>query len=283
MLEVKLISIILGLFYVNYRYSDKLVTFFITSLVAFSVSFLCLLPFFNENQFNFNEQIQHYPYWFVVTYAILNHTVNRKNNKIILTEGITLMQSLAIVYWGFDLKLYQERDTVLLSIFGFGLLFCLYACYHALSKSLLTRNSRLYLSICISVITIIFAFDFLVHLLIKDQHVSNSFYSQLLIGVQFFLLGVSSMFILQNTMLLFRFRYARGKELVDLKNEHIDRFSNKQIERSAALTCLLYATMIYSINFFFHIVPKNTAIWIVFVTFPFVLMLIKQWNSKIKK
>ena len=111
----------------------------------------------------------------------------------------------------------------------------------------------------------------------NSKYFSQSFY----IGIQYFLLGVSSIYIIQNTIMLFGFLPGKQtffnsqyfKELRELKKEHIERYSDKQVNVFHSIICILLTGTFYFLNYKFQYFPRHTSIWIGFILFPFLLKL----------
>ena len=109
---------------------------------------------------------------------------------------------------------------------------------------------------------------------IESTYLSDGLY----IGLQFFLLGVSAVYIMQNYMLLAAFLPSKNgnyrRDLKENKKDHIDRFSDEQVLTGHSILCILYAVTFYGLNYKYQILPRHTMIWLVFLTFPLFLRLI---------
>lgn len=111
-----------------------------------------------------------------------------------------------------------------------------------------------------------------------DIEDSNYLSDGLYIGIQYFLLGVSAVYIMQNYMLLVAFlpskngNYKRDRK--EIKKDHVDRYSDKQVNIGESLFCILFLTIVYWLNYKFQILPRHTMIWLVFLTFSLILYLI---------
>ena len=101
----------------------------------------------------------------------------------------------------------------------------------------------------------------------------------LLIALQFFLLGVSAIYIIQNFIMLTGFLPGNGsffnakyfREVRGLKAEHIDRYSDRQVSVGYSVLCVCFATTVFFLNYYYQFLPSHLAIWTVFVVFPFFL------------
>ena len=110
------------------------------------------------------------------------------------------------------------------------------------------------------------------------------------IGVKYFLLGVSSLYMMQNYLLLIAFipgkkdKYstdserisAAARELEQSRQDHLSRYSDDQVPFSLAVLCILYASSIFGINYFYNVVSKQSAIWLVFFSFPLIISGLKK-------
>ena len=100
------------------------------------------------------------------------------------------------------------------------------------------------------------------------------------IALQYFLLGISSIYIVQNFLMISGFLPGKGtffneqyfRDIKTLKDDHVKRYSDKQVSILYSFLCVLFTGTIFGLNSYFQILPRNMAIWIVFVIFPFVLM-----------
>jgi hypothetical protein len=105
------------------------------------------------------------------------------------------------------------------------------------------------------------------------------------IGVKYFLLGVSSLYIMQNFILLIAFipgkkdnyfsdyerMHAKARELEQSRQDHLSRYSEHQIDVNHAVLCIFYATAIFGFNYLYNVVSKQTAIWLVFFSLPLII------------
>lgn len=105
---------------------------------------------------------------------------------------------------------------------------------------------------------------------------ANGLLRSVFLFVQYFLLGVSSVYIAQNLIMLFGFLPDKNhffntqyfKDLQVLKKEHIGRYMPHQVHGLHALFCMLFTGTIFGLNLYFHFLPRNLMIWTVFVVFP---------------
>ena len=113
----------------------------------------------------------------------------------------------------------------------------------------------------------------------QDIEVVSSIPYGILIGLQFFLLGICSIYIAQNFFMLMMFLPGKGtffnaqyfRELRELKQDHINRYSERQVSFFHSLLCLLITVGVFYLNYHYQVLPRNLAIWLVFVVLPFLL------------
>ena len=161
-----------------------------------------------------------------------------------------------------------------------GLIFSLYSVSHAFTHSILSRTSRLTLSIWSSIIMMLFASDN-IYRVYQNEQIENTadLTHGLYIGLQFFLLGVSCIYIIQNLIMLMGFMPGRGtffnkqyfRDIKELKKDHVKRYSDRQVKILHSFFCILFTGTIFLLNYHYQILPRHVAIWIVFVIFPFIL------------
>jgi hypothetical protein len=228
----------------------------------------------------FGDYATQFSYMFIVGFSIFTIAFHEDKVTPQLTEGITLLQSIAVVYWVVDFGLLSTDSLWLIILMIVGLLFSLYSLFHALTHSELSRAGRLTLSIWSSAIMLLFAADniYAVHQNREIEQVAD-FRLASNIGLEFFLLGVSAIYMVQNAMMLFRFvptkstffNKAYFRDLQELKEEHIKRYSDEQVHVLHSLVCVIVSGSAFALNYYYRFLPRNLAIWTVFVAFPLLL------------
>ncbi len=282
LIPISVIAIIAGVIFEGIRLSDKWYIVLLTALISFILSFLAFIPGKKEYFYNFENHIEMFPYYFIVLFALISIIFN--GNKVIpkLTEGITLLQSIAVIYWVVDYGFIASTNVVLKIVMIIGLVFSLYTIFHAFTHSILTRTSRLTLSIWSSVIMFLFTTDNIYRVYQKEPIENASGISQgLYTGLQFFLLGVSCIYSIQNFIMLTGFLPSKTtffnkqyfRDLKELKNDHIKRYSDKQVSILHSFFCVLFTGIVFGLNYQFQLLPRNIAIWVVFFSFPIILFI----------
>jgi hypothetical protein len=274
--SVSLLALFAGLLYESFRVSDKWKTVVGIFIGAYFFSMFNFLPGKREVYYNFENHIESWPYYFIFLFTLIFAIFNKDKVTIKLTEGITLLLSLSFIYWTVDYGFTNYHNWFAITLLTIAFIFTAFSILNALTDIKLTKNIRLTLSIWSTVIMFAFAIDNIIRVF-SNQDIENSQYlSQgLYIALQYFLLGVSAVFIMQNFILLTEFLPGRdGNYKADLKENiktHIDRFSDKQVSIRLSLFCILYAAAIYGLNYEYHVLPRHTMVWLVFLTFPLIL------------
>ena len=198
-----------------------------------------------------------WPYWFIFYFVLISFFYHEKKIFPKLTEGITLLQSISIIYWILDLGFLNFENMFTYILMGIGLIFCVLSFIHAFSYLRLTRNFRLFLSIWSSIIMIIFAIDHIYRVFNFNYFVDYKMLNDGLNVLQYFLLGVSLIYIFQNaTMILEYFPSKRRfyneehiKNIRKMNKTHIDRYSKNQIKISNSILALIFTSRVYYWNF----------------------------------
>lgn len=283
-IPISVIALIFGVLYESKRISEKWSTVLFSALGSFVFSFLSFLPGKRESVYNFENHIEIWPYTFIFFFIITNIVINE--DKIIpkLTEGVTLMKSVAVIYWVVDYGFVNTENKFVLSIMIIGVLFVIFSAVHAFTNIKLSRTNRLILSIWSSIILVLFALDNIYRVYQNDDiENTNNLIKGVWIGIQYFLLGISSVYIVQNMFMLIGFLPGKQsffndkyyRELEELKNQHIKRYSDEQISITNSIFCVFFTSTIFYLNFKYQILPRHTSIWLAFVLLPIILYIYK--------
>ncbi len=277
-LSIMTLPIILGVLFENRRLGSDWKSIFektAISLVLSLVASLCI-----EGIQNFYQLIS-WPYIFIISFTVLS--VIYQDNKLVpkITEGITLLQSISVIYWVIDIGFLNSQSFVAYGTMAIGLLFCLVSFIHAFSYLKLTRKARLFLSFWSSIVMIIFAIDHIYRVLISNfgmLHTNIDLGTNIL---QHFLLGVSLIYIFKNISLLLGYLSA-GKDASEeeikentakMNNIHLERYSENQSKISHSVFVFIFTSALYLLNYTYQLIPGHTLIWLVFWIFPFVALL----------
>ena len=282
LIPLSVVALIAGVVLENKKVMEKWSTVLWTALGSLIFSFFTFLPGKREQVYNFENHIEMWPYAFIFFFTIIAISLYEEKVTAKLTEGITLLQSVAVLYWVWDYGLMNTDSSFLKVVMLAGLALSLFSFVHAFSHKTLSRTSRLTLSIWSSFIMALFAVDNIYRIYQNEQiEATTDLISGAYIALQYFLLGVSSIYIAQNIYMLICFlprkeRFFNAeyfKYLKELKNTHIKRYSASQVDIKHALFCFFFTVTAFALNHYFHLLPRHLAIWVVFVLFPYILPL----------
>lgn len=285
--SISLIALFTGVLYESFRISEnwkKVIGIFALTYILSMVSFL---PGKYESTYNFESHIKNLPYFFIFIFALLFGIFHKDRVTAKLTERITLILSISLVYWAIDYGFINFNNWFSISLMTFGFLMSIYSILNALTKIKLSRTNRLTLSIWSSIVMFAFAIDNTIRVF-NNPEIENSIslLEGLYIGIQYFLLGVSAVYIMQNFMLLAAFLPSKNgnykKDLAENKKEHIKRFSDEQVNIEHSVFCISFTVIIYGLNYKYQIFPRHTMIWMLLFTFPIISNLIAFLNIKRK-
>lgn len=272
-----LIALFAGLIFESIRVSRNWKTVAGIFAGTYLFSLLSFLPGKRERIYNFENHIELWPYFFIFIFAIFFGIAYKDKVTVKLTEGITLLLSISLIYWAVDYGFTNYHNWFSISLMTIGLLLSIFSIINALTHIHLSKTNRLTLSIWSTIILFVFAIDNIIRVF-SNPDIENSYLSEsIYISLQYFLLGVSAVYIIQNFMLLAAFLPSKNsnykKDLKENKKDHIDRYSDKQVNITQSLLCILFTATVYWINHKFHILPRHTMIWLVILIFPFILYL----------
>lgn len=283
--SISLIALFAGLLYESFRVSDnwKIVVGIFVGTYLFSL--FSFLPGKSEHIYNFENHIEMWPYFFIFIFALFFGVVHKDRVTAKLTEGVTLLLSISLIYWAFDHGFMNFHNWFSISLMTIGLLLSIFSIINALTHIHLSRTNRLTLSIWSTVIMFAFAIDNIIRVFSNPDIESSKYLSYgLYIGIQYFLLGVSAVYIMQNYMLLVAFLPSKNgnykHDLKENKKDHVDRYSDEQVNIGHSLFCIVFTVTIYWLNHKFKILPRHTMIWLVFLTFPLIMHFITLLNGQ---
>lgn len=275
--SVSLLALFGGLLFESFRVSDKktVIAIFVGS---YFFSLFSFLPGKREQHYNFENHIQIWPYFLLVFFALAFAIAHKDKVTAKLTEGITLLLSLSFVYWIVDYGFTNYHNWFVITLLSIAFLFSALSIISALTYIHLSKGVRFTLSIWSTIILVVFAIDNIFRVFSNPDIESSKYMSDgLYIGLQYFLLGVCAVYIMQNYLLLAAFLPSRNgnykNELREIKKDHIDRYSDQQVPIGHSLFCVLYTGTVYWLNYTYQFLPRHTMIWLVIVTFPLILII----------
>jgi hypothetical protein len=251
----------------------------ITGVIAMGTSWVAFLPI---DLIGIQGCLRIWPFFMCGAFGIATMWSFSGRSQIKLTEGITFMQCLALLYWMIDGISGSSLDNLTYLILGIVLITSSYAVYHAFTYSELTRKTRFILSFWSATIMTFFAS---LNIYAVYQMQRNSEGSDIIITMlQHFILGISSIYIVQNIYLIVG--YFPSEDWKDLKDYgrnrrklttlHILRFSDQQVRLKQILICFIICSLMFGVNYFMDIVPPNLAIWFAFILVPIALKFFEE-------
>lgn len=273
--SISLLALFGGLLFESFRVSNSWKTVIAIFFGSYLFSLVSFLPGKREQHYNFENHIQNWPYFLLFFFALAFAIFHKDRVTEKLTEGITLLLSLSVIYWTVDYGFTNYHDWFVISLMSIAFLFTAFSILNALTNLHLSKGVRLTLSVWSTIILFAFAIDNIIRVFSNSEIESSYFSDGLYIGLQFFLLGVSAVYIMQNYILLSGFLPSKNgnyrNDLRENKKDHIDRYSDQQVSIGISLFCILYTGIIYWLNYMYQFLPRHTMIWLVIVTFPLIL------------
>lgn len=285
--SINLLALLAGLLFESFRISDNWKTVAGIFILTYLFSLLTFMPGKNEDIYNFDDHIEFWPYAFIFIYSIFFGSTHFDRVLLKITEGITLVFSISFIYWIIDYGFMNSHSWVTITLMIIGILFSLYSIINSLTNIKLSETNRLILSIWTTIIMFTFAIDNIIYVFSYSDIESSEYLTEgMYFGIQYFLLGISSVYIMRNFMLLVRFLPPKNgnylEELKENKEDHIKRYSEKQVNIMDSLICIIFTISIYWLNYSLQILPRNTAIWLVILVFPFIIYLINLFTGQKK-
>lgn len=279
-----MLAFLAGLLLESLRISSHWKIVFINFIVSYFLSLIVFLSKAKGAPYNFEHQLEIWPYHFLFFFMISTIVSNEEKVTAKLTEGITLLLSVSLIYWTIDYGFWNIDHWFFRAMMVVALLGSVFSVLNALTYLQLSKAMRLLLSVWSSVIMFAFALDNAIRVLSNPNIESTKHFSQgFFIGLQYFLLGVSAVYILQNFMLLVAFLPSKNgnyaNELRDTVRTHIGRYSERQVSSRHALLGMLYAVIIYGLNYQYQFLPRHSIIWLVFISFPLILQFENLLNA----
>lgn len=284
--SISIIALFAGLLFESYRVSSSWRSVLNIFIGSYFFSLVSFLPGKKDYHYDFDTRIEIWPFVFIVIFSIAFVIFNKDKVTMKLTEGITLLLSLSLLYWYFDYGFTNYHNWFAFFLLSTVFVFSVFSILNAFTSVQLTRTNRLVLSIWSSIVMLVFAVDNVLRVFSNQDIETTLYLSQgLYIGLQYFLLGVSVIYITQNYNLLVSFLPTKNgnykNDLKENKENHIDRFSEKQVSVRHSLFCAFYIGGIYGLNYNYQILPRHTMIWLVFLTFPISLQIVQHVKEKI--
>ncbi|QIL76874.1 hypothetical protein [Hymenobacter sp. HDW8] len=286
--SLSLLALFTGLLFESFRITNNWKHVIYKFIWSYFFSLLCFLPGKKEVNYIFENHIKMWPYYFIVIFSLI--TVSIYKDKVIakLTEGITLLLSLSLIYWVIDYGFINIDHWFIQVLLILSLFLSVFSIINALTYFKLSKTIRLILSTWSTIVMFAFAIDNIIRVFQNEDIETTKYLSQgLYIALQYFLLGVSAVYIMQNMILLSGFLPNKnGNYKVDLRNhkrDHIERYSDQQVSILSSILCIIFTTTVYGLNYKYQILPRHTMIWLLFLIFPLILILIEKVGAQLAR
>lgn len=277
-----------GILFESFRISNKSKSIFYVLLCAYFISLIVFFPDQGNDAYHFEERIKRLPYVLCFFYLVILVTSHKKIIIPKLTEGVTLLLSVSFIYWLSYKQLLNFETWYSSIITTVTLLFSLIPVINGLFSMKLSKLNRLILSVWSTLTVFVIGVDNFIDLMRYDSFNEYIGFSDTFkIAIQYFLFGMGSIYLVQNFLLLILLipskedkDNARFDENI---RDHYGRYSESQVKRVYSIFCILYCFAFFYLNDKLKILPVNTIIWMVTISFPIVLNVLIKINSKIIK
>lgn len=287
LISIELLALTAGLIIESYRITKNWETLLAKFFSSYLLSLLAFAPAKQEYAYHFAIHVKIWPFFLIFFFVLFTAIANREKVTARLTEGLTLMLSIAAIYRIIDYDLIRFNSVWEVTLVIIVFLFTLTSFIHAFTRIQLSKGARLFLSIWSTIILFAIAYDNIILLFNKqDITYTDNMMNGVSTVIQYFLLGISSVYIMQNFILLYGFLPEKQTKYKDVlqKNikRHIERFSDKQVSTKDSGICLIYCVCFFTLNYYTNLLSANTMIWLVVFTFPVFLGIFKQTTDNLK-
>lgn len=277
-LQLNFIALLLGLVFEYKRITKKWITVFWTALGAYLLSFFAFARGKGKNDFDLDERLQIWPYYFLGAFVILAAIVQYKSLTKKLTEGITLLLTLALNYWIIANDHWANGSILIKGLVIISIVFSIISIYNAFSYNSLNKGMRLALSIWSTIITLVLSADHFLQLFNhRDIEQLPAFSHSLFFFLQFFLLGISSLYVVHNlTMIGAYLPSTSAHQAQDMSDIHVKRLSEQQVHIADSVIVTIISVAAFTLNYFLEFLPVNFMIWTVIIITPLILYLVHR-------
>ena len=274
-LHLYFLPLILGLTVEYWRVSKRIQIVLLTALGAFGLSLFNFLPSKYEHGYSFENNLEFWPFAFLGTYVFIAMIIQFTKVTKRLTEGITLLLTLSINYWVLSNDYWNSEYLIIKILIVLNGLFSIYSIFHSISYRRHSKASVFILSVWSSIITLILSFDNILKVYHnRDIEQMASLSESTFAFLQFFFLGISSIYIAQNIIMVGAF--LPGKHYLETVREiaeiHIERYSDEQVYLFDAVLVLIISLVAFAVNYRFQYMPTNFMIWSLITITPYYVM-----------
>ena len=278
---VMLIPVTLGILYENLRLGNN---WRFILLKIFGSIILSLVAFHKDKKdfnFVFEDRINAWVYTFIAIFVLVSMIYHKDKTIPKLTEGMSLLHSISFIYWIIDLGINTSR----INIFFYFLIISLsiFTIIHSLSYIKLTNKNRLILSVWSSIIMIAFSINTIINVIQSENYKNMDILNIIKNTFLYFILGISLVYVFKNASMLYSYIPSRNSnyksDLKKINSKFIKRFSNTQVKIKDSIFAIMLTSSVFIINYKLRLIPSTILIWIVFITFPIILDLIKKTTA----
>ncbi|MCU0328581.1 MAG: hypothetical protein MUE53_06285 [Chitinophagales bacterium] len=274
-----LLTLFAGIVFESYRITQKWKTVGFIFITAYLVSFLAFLPVKGETSYKIENHIALWPIGIVIFYTTFFWLYSRDIIQKKIHEGTTLLLSLSMIYWLIEHQVFRYQNWLAYALDLIILIFVLLSLVHAFTYLPLTQKNRFWLSMWSRLILVRFALDHIIRVFNQPEIALMTFSEAFSIALQYFLLGISVVYIIRNMVFFTGFLAGKNETYQEgfLNNiqKHIANYSEEQVPISHSLLCVVYAGSLFALNYLYPLLPYYTMIWWVIITFPLFLSLIE--------
>ncbi len=270
-----MIALIGGIVFEYIKISDSFVKTLKTLIYSSLISLGVFLPAEGDLPYTLQHHLQLWPYAFCMVFIVM--TIADYKDKITprINGGITLIQSLAVIYLLIYFGFWHAKNIVNVGII-IALLFSLFSIYYAFKDKILSKSSKFILRLWNSLVIMALAI-YNVYTVSQMGTITTLEYTpnHLLFLAQYFLLGVSSIYFIYNFFTLISLIPGPtghdGEFQDDQREGHIQKFSDVPIDRTRSFIIVMFAILIFTYNYFTTFLPPNFIVWIMLLAFPVII------------
>jgi hypothetical protein len=237
-------------------------------------SYLTFIP--NDiHLYNFDQRITFWPVVFLIMYTFSAMVYFK--DKVIprINRTTTAIFSLGFLYWLIDCGFFK-LDFQQLSLFKYVFPIVTFLVLILIFfKSLLSRKQRFWLSCWVTLITIVFTFDYSFTLISQNKLNFNEsgFISVLNYLLSYFVLGMTLVYTLQHIYLLYDFIAPENplakSHIKNLVDTHVNRFDEGKLNTIFMFLFLGFVVFIFYVNHYYQFTSVHMVIWSIYFVYSF--------------
>lgn len=297
LIPLTMIALVFGLMYQSFKITKSIEKIIIYLMISAFLSLLAFTQGDNESIYVFVDHLEFWVYCYLFIFLLIMSIQHDKQMTLPFGEGLSLLFCLAFLYWLFENHLIDFSFILTQVLSVIAILVTTFSVLHALFKIQHNQISRFILSISTCIAIVVLSLNNLFQLMDQgDLGLNKTWTENFILLIQYFLLGVSALFLFQNVMLLLQYlpnRYTRSyfSDIKQNTQTHIKRFSEDQISWVEAIFCLCISIFAYTLNYYFRIIPPNMCIWLVIFLCPLLIQylfahstsVVSEINTPLKK